>query len=65
MAEKPLTAHLIDESGRAPEMIVELDFALSFPAWFLRKRASGLRWICGQLLKNAGKSGCAPVCHPF
>lgn len=36
-----LTAHLIDESARDPEMIVGLEFAFSFPAWFLRERIQG------------------------
>jgi ketosteroid isomerase-like protein len=33
-----VTRHLIDESGRTPGMLVGLDFAFSFPAWFLRER---------------------------
>jgi hypothetical protein len=33
-----VTAYLINEAGRGEPMVVGLDFAFSFPAWFVRER---------------------------
>jgi hypothetical protein len=34
---EPLVTHLIDEARRAPPLVVGLDFAFAFPAWFSRQ----------------------------
>ncbi len=32
-----VTAHLVEEAGRDPNLVVGLDFAFSFPAWYCRE----------------------------
>jgi len=37
-SRESLTEHLIAEAARDPKMIVGLDFAFSFPEWFVRRQ---------------------------
>jgi Protein of unknown function (DUF429) len=62
-SREELTDHLIDEAHRDPRLIVGLDFAFSFPAWFLEAR--GIRsapelWALADREAQAWLAACEP-----
>jgi len=57
--------HLLDEAKRDREMIVGLDFAFSFPDWFLRQRSTETARELWSLIEREGESWLATCADPF
>jgi hypothetical protein len=60
-----LTDDLISETKRDPEMIIGLDFAFSFPAWFGREQGCTSAHDVWTAARSGGRTGCAPVRRRF
>jgi len=48
--------HLVEEAARGEQMVVGLDFAFSFPAWFVRERGFDAAWKLWAALAASGEA---------
>ncbi len=60
-----LVEHLIDEADRDPEMVVGLDFAFSFPRWFVEPRPTTSVEKVWDLVAKQGEEWLRDCPHPF
>lgn len=60
-----LVAHLAERARAEPSLVVGLDFAFSFPAWFLEERGLADARSFWELVAREGESWLAGSPHPF
>jgi hypothetical protein len=58
-------AHILELTSREPRVVVGLDFAFSFPAWFLRERGLASTRELWDLARREGESWLARCEPPF
>jgi len=62
---RELVDHLLEHARRRPSIVVGLDFAFSFPAWFLREREIGSAREAWSLVRDEGERWLATCTPPF
>lgn len=62
---RELALHLVGIAERRPSIVVGLDFAFSFPAWFLRERGVGRASEAWSLVGEEGERWLADCPPPF
>jgi hypothetical protein len=60
-----LTEHLITQAQHDPDMIVGLDFAFSFPAWFVRQQGCKSAHDLWAACEERGEGLATRLCAPF
>lgn len=63
--QQAIVAHLIEEAARTPDLVVGLDFAFSFPAWFLAERGLANTAALWELAEREGERWLAACEPPF
>lgn len=64
-SREEIVEHLIEEAKRDPALVVGLDFAFSFPAWFLKHHGAGDVRALWALVEREGEDWLARCPVPF